>query len=66
MIKLKQIDKIDFLLYEMPSCSEWTNIGFIQDLIAKYTAWKIDRKYDRYLTRIERTKEYGSGNITIK
>ena len=66
MLKIKKVDKMDFLLYELPSVSEWTNIWFIQDLIAKYTSWKIDRKYARYLVRIDRTKHFGKGKITIE
>lgn len=54
----KKISAQDLLFYEMPSCAEYTNIGFIQELIAKYTAWKINRKYERYITRLERARMF--------
>lgn len=60
----KKIQPKDLLFYEMPSCAEYTNIGFIQEMIARYTAWKINRKYERYLTRLERTQMF-SKEITI-
>jgi len=46
--------KEDLLIYESPSISEFVSIGFFQDIIAGYLAWKINRKWRRYDKRIVR------------
>jgi hypothetical protein len=50
------MDKKKLLYYELPFFTEYCSIGFLQDLIGRYVAWKINRKYKRYLDRLERAK----------
>jgi len=48
------IDKL--LKYEMWSIAEWVSWGWLQNIIAKLVAIKINRKLRRYNKRIEREK----------
>lgn len=54
------MEKKDLLEYESPSISEFISIGWMQELIARYLAWKINRKWKRYEYRLAR-KEYIEG-----
>jgi hypothetical protein len=47
---------IELLKYEMPSIGEYTINNFIQEIIARYLAWKINRKWKRYIIRKDREK----------
>lgn len=44
----------DLLTYEAPSIGEWISIDWIQNIIARYLARKINRKIKRYNARIKR------------
>jgi hypothetical protein len=47
------LDKRDLLLYELPEISKYADYGWMREIIAKYLAWKINRKYARYLYRLD-------------
>lgn len=42
------------ILYDTPSIAEWISFEWGQTLVAKYLAWKVSRKLDRYLKRKKR------------
>lgn len=44
------------LKYELPSIAEYCSISWIQEVIARYPAMKIDRKWVRYQKRLQREK----------
>lgn len=48
------MEKKDLLLYELPTISEFVSVGWIQEVFAMYTAWKVNRKWKRYLYRKDR------------
>ncbi len=35
---------------------EWISLPFLQELASKYFAWKVNRKYARYLRMLERKR----------
>lgn len=44
----------ELLKYELPSISEYISIGWMQEIIARLTANRINRKLRRYKKRKER------------
>lgn len=46
----------EILYYEVAACwwAEWMSLPFLQEIAAKYFAWKVNRKYDRYLKMLKR------------
>jgi len=48
------MDKKELIIYEMPSIAEFISIGWIQTIVAKYVAWKVNRKMARYAGRLIR------------
>lgn len=50
--------KKELLLYDTPSIAEHISWDFLQTIIAKYTAWKINRKVRRYEYRVIREKYF--------
>lgn len=55
----EQIPRHKILEYEINSSliAPWISWGWMQDLIAKYFAWKVNKKYQRYQARKE-CREY--------
>lgn len=49
-------EKQVLLKYELPSIAEYCSISWIQEIIARYTAMKINRKWARYQKRLQREK----------
>lgn len=49
-------EKQVLLKYELPSIAEYCSISWIQEVIARYTAMKINRKWARYQKRLRREK----------
>ena len=45
-------DKEMLLKYELPSIAEYCSVDWIQEIIARYTAMKINRKWARYQKRL--------------
>ena len=43
-------------IYEAPTISEFVGNDYLQNIIAKYIAWKINKKVARYNKRIERDR----------
>jgi len=50
------MEKKEILKYEAPFIAEFISIGWMQDVIARYIAWKVNRKWKRYLYREDREK----------
>jgi hypothetical protein len=48
--------KEDLTVYEVPSIAEYVSISWMQDIIARYTAWRVNTKWNRYVRRLERQK----------
>lgn len=48
------MNKEELLVYEMPAIAEFVSIGWMQTIIAKYVAWKVNRKVERYNYRARR------------
>jgi hypothetical protein len=48
------MEKKEILKYEAPFIAEFISIGWMQDVIARYIAWKVNRKWKRYLYREDR------------
>ncbi len=48
--------KEEALLYDLPSIVEYVSWGWLQTILARYVAWKVTRKINRYNKRIERKK----------
>ena len=48
--------KEDLTVYEVPSIAEYVSNSFLQDIIARYTAWRVNTKWNRYVRRLERQK----------
>jgi len=46
--------KEDLLWYEAPAITEKISIDWIQNIMARYIAWKINRKWERYQKRLKR------------
>ena len=46
----------ELLVYEMPTIAEFISFEWGQTIIAKYTAWKINRKWKRYQVRLARDR----------
>lgn len=46
--------KEELIVYELPSISEYISIEFLQNMIARYTARKVNRKWSRYEKRKDR------------
>ena len=46
--------KEDLLTYEAPSICEHISWNFFQTILGKYIAWKINKKWKRYQTRLMR------------
>jgi hypothetical protein len=51
------MDRTKLIEYELPSITEKVSIGWLQNVIAKYTARRVNRKIKRYNLRQER-KEF--------
>jgi len=54
------------ILYDTPTLAEFVGFKWGQDIIAKYLAWKVGRKLDRYIRRKEREdfiKSYLKANL---
>ena len=50
-MKKRITDKRELLLYEVPSITEYISNDFLQEIIAKYIAYKVNKKYKRYEER---------------
>jgi hypothetical protein len=48
--------KEDLLIYELPTIAESISFSWGQEIIAKYLARKINRKWKRYEHRLKRAK----------
>ena len=48
--------KEDLTIYEVPSIAEHISISWVQDIIARYTAWRVNTKWNRYVRTLERQK----------
>lgn len=48
--------KEELLIYEVPTISGFISNKWLQELVAKYLAWKINKKWRRYEYRIHRSK----------
>lgn len=48
------MDKEKLLKYELPSVAEYVSVGWVQEIIAWYTARRINFKVARYNKRIKR------------
>lgn len=46
--------KTDLVIYEMPSVSEFISWPWFQEIIARYTAYKVNRKWKRYTNRLQK------------
>jgi len=53
--KIKKIEMYDALQYEVHShrFASWISNDFIQGLMGNYFAWKVSRKYKRYVSSLE-------------
>jgi len=43
--------KEELILYEMPFFVEFISINWLQDIIARYIGWKVNRKFNRFARR---------------
>lgn len=52
---MRRLTKGEILYYEVSASwwSGWIGNDFLQGLVAKYFAWKVNRKYNRYLRSLE-------------
>lgn len=57
----QKVSMKELLLYEMPTFAEFIPIGWLQDIIAMHLAWKVNRKYNRYVRRLKLAEKYGTG-----
>ena len=59
MEEINKITMYDILQYEVHShwLASWISNSFLQDLTGKYFAWKVARKYKRYISSIETRKQ---------
>jgi hypothetical protein len=59
------MDKQKLLTYECPTISEYISVDWMQTIIARYVAWKVNKKIRRYNKRIERMKflKYHQSNL---
>ena len=48
------INKEELLKYELPAITEYVSIKWIQTLIARFTAYRVNKKIFRYRMRIKR------------
>jgi len=48
--------KKDLIGYEMPTVAEFISFNWGQEIIARYIAWKVNRKYKRYMKRLARAR----------
>jgi len=58
--------KQELCQYEAPSITEYISNDFLQGVIAKYIAFKVNRKWQRYQKRLQREvfiKRYLTKNI---
>lgn len=46
--------KEELVIYEAPTITEFISIDWVQNLMAKYIAWTVTRKYNRYEQRLKR------------
>ena len=55
MKKINKIEMYDILRYEVHShwLASWISNSFLQNLMGKYFAWKVARKYKRYVSSLE-------------
>ena len=53
---MNKMEKLDLGMYEAPSIAENISIGWMQELMARYIAWKVNRKWKRYEVRLARNK----------
>ena len=51
------MEKKELLEYECPFIAEFISNNRLQDLIAKYLVWKVNKKWKRYENRLAR-REY--------
>jgi len=56
------IAKQELLEYEAPWYSEWISWDWLQTVIAKRLAKKINKKYERYLYRLKRNEFFKKSN----
>ncbi len=59
MEEVKRINRLDILNYEVHShvFAKHIHIPFLQELMSKYFAWKVRRKYNRYLISLQQRNE---------
>ncbi len=50
------MNKKELVVYEAPSITEFISWGWLQDLMARYIAWTVNRKWDRYQYRLRRNE----------
>lgn len=52
---MKRLTRDEILYYEVSASwwAGWTSNNFLQGLVGKYFAWKVNRKYNRYLRSLE-------------
>lgn len=48
------MNKEELLKYELPSISEYCDFEWMQTLVGRYSAWKVNKKIRRYNKRKER------------
>ena len=46
------MERNELLIYEMPLMAEFVSNSLLQEIIARYLAWKINRKWKRYQIRL--------------
>jgi len=56
------IDKKDLLLYEASSITEYISWEWLQDIVARLLAMKINRKWKRYEFRVKRDRFFKQFN----
>jgi len=50
------MNKDELTFYELPAIASYISIWWIQDLVARYVAYKVNTKYARMIKRIEDAK----------
>jgi hypothetical protein len=53
---MSDLDKKALVEYELPVWAEYVSVDWIQTVIARYIAWKVNRKWSRLLKRRQRGK----------
>lgn len=52
------MEEKELLKYEMPTIAEFVSNDFLQNILARYLAWKVNRKMKRYKIRKLREKMF--------